>query len=121
MRGDVCCASGQGRNYRWHVADILLDGLDEVTSSEDRFLLVARLEAFVRWQKETSNCLIVTSRVIGYADFPLAIDAIYDHILSDFDDEEIVQFVDKVELSRRARGEGRRFQFVNGGRGRWIP
>ena len=87
---------------------ILLDGLDEVTSSEDRSLLVARLEAFVRWQKETSNCLIVTSRVIGYADFPLAIDGIDHYILSDFDDEEIVQFVDKWSLvaERVARGAG---------------
>lgn len=53
---------------------VLLDGLDEVTSADDRRAVVRQIDSFVERHAAAGNTFIVTSRVAGYGAFPLAAD-----------------------------------------------
>ncbi len=50
---------------------ILLDGLDEIVSSDERRGVVQRLEDFVRRYGNKANRFVITSRIVGYRSAPL--------------------------------------------------
>ncbi|MBM3131386.1 MAG: NACHT domain-containing protein, partial [Chloroflexi bacterium] len=74
-------------------AVILLDGLDEV--QRDRAHLVARVEAFTAEATARGNKVVVTSRVVGYRESPLAPKAWTLFTLLDFDRDAIEEFARK--------------------------
>ncbi len=93
-------------------AVLLLDGLDEVGSVAEREEIRGRVQAFFRrWPKVPA---LVTSRVAGYEDAPLAstgAGACRHLRLAAFDDEDLKQFVAhwyavQEPLDPRARDEG---------------
>lgn len=51
---------------------ILLDGLDEVVSADERRKVVERIEGFIRHHDRKSNRFIITSRIAGYRSSPLS-------------------------------------------------
>jgi formylglycine-generating enzyme required for sulfatase activity len=71
-------------------AVILLDGLDEV--QRDRAHLVAKVEAFARDVAKRGTRVVVTSRVVGYRESPLAPKEWALYTLLDFDRDAIEQF-----------------------------
>jgi energy-coupling factor transporter ATP-binding protein EcfA2 len=75
-------------------AVLLLDGLDEVGRPEDRAAMRDRVLAFCRAYPRTP--LLVTSRIAGYDEAPLAADGgeAFAHLhLADFEDEDLREFV----------------------------
>ena len=74
-------------------AVILLDGLDEVQS--DRAALVQKVEAFAHEAVIRGNRVLVTSRIVGYRDAPLAPNDWVLYTLLDFDDSAIESFTRK--------------------------
>ncbi|MGH8570000.1 MAG: NACHT domain-containing protein, partial [Gammaproteobacteria bacterium] len=75
-------------------AVILLDGLDEVGRPEDRAVMRDRVMAFCRAYPRTP--LLVTSRIAGYDEAPLAADGRegFVHLeLAAFEDEDLREFV----------------------------
>jgi predicted NACHT family NTPase len=50
---------------------VLLDGLDEVVSTDERRGMVRRIEDFVRRHAEKANRFVITSRIAGYSSAPL--------------------------------------------------
>ena len=50
---------------------MLLDGLDEVVSAEERLGVVRQIEDFVRRYGHKTNRFVVTSRIAGYRSAPL--------------------------------------------------
>lgn len=89
-------------------AVILLDGLDEVQA--DRPYLVRLVQDFVAEHAPnpaadpeappvSGNRVVVTSRIVGYADAPLAGPKWRTYTLTDFDRADIEQFVDKWTLA----------------------
>lgn len=51
---------------------ILLDGLDEIVTIEDRIKVVGQIEDFVRRHDHRPNRFVITSRMAGYDSAPLA-------------------------------------------------
>ncbi len=51
---------------------VLLDGLDEIVSADDRRGIVEKIEDFVRRHGQKNNRFIVTSRIAGYRIAPLS-------------------------------------------------
>jgi formylglycine-generating enzyme required for sulfatase activity/energy-coupling factor transporter ATP-binding protein EcfA2 len=80
-------AIAQGR------AVILLDGLDEV--QRDREHVVDKVEVFAREAARLGDKVVVTSRIVGYRESPLAAKDWSLHTLLDFDDGAIEQFASK--------------------------
>jgi|GEM_PF-641144 len=71
---------------------ILLDGLDEIPDASFRMQIVRQIEIFT--QSYPQNRYIVTSRIVGYKDAPLA--AEYQaYTLADFSEEQIKAFTKK--------------------------
>lgn len=71
---------------------ILLDGLDEVVSANDRKLIVERIENFVR--RYPNNRYVVTSRIAGYEKARL--NSQFAHFVTlRFEEEEIEEFIRK--------------------------
>lgn len=77
---------------------ILFDGLDELSAAAERSFVISRVEDFIRWQRPAGNCFIITSRIVGYSDHPLNVDDSSHLLLSDFDDNEVGEFVDRWSL-----------------------
>ena len=50
---------------------VLLDGLDEVVSAEERLGVVRQIEDFVRRHGHKANRFVITSRIAGYRSAPL--------------------------------------------------
>lgn len=50
---------------------ILLDGLDEIVSADERRGVVQRIEDFVRYYGNKANRFVITSRIAGYRSAPL--------------------------------------------------
>ncbi len=72
---------------------ILLDGLDEITSIDDRMRVVRQIEEFVRHHSSVGNRFVITSRVAGYRNARLTGD--YAHYkVQDMDEEQIQHFLD---------------------------
>ncbi|MFE7856321.1 NACHT domain-containing protein [Streptomyces sp. NPDC057403] len=76
-------------------AVFLIDGLDEIISSDDRSFLMSRLEDFMAWQISAGNSFVMTSRIIGYSERPVVVDGLRHFVLADFSDDEIENFVDR--------------------------
>jgi len=74
-------------------AVILLDGLDEVQSN--RAALVGKVEAFAHEALKRGNRVLVTSRLVGYRDAPLAPKDWSLYTLLDFTPEAIETFAEK--------------------------
>ena len=74
-------------------AVILLDGLDEVQSN--RAALVEKVEAFAHEAVKRGNRVLVTSRIVGYRDAPLAPRDWSLYTLLDFTPEAIETFATK--------------------------
>ena len=71
---------------------VLLDGLDEIPDASLRMQIVRQIEIFT--QSYPHNRFIVTSRIVGYKDAPLA--AEYQaYTLEDFNEEQIKNFTKK--------------------------
>ncbi len=52
---------------------ILLDGLDEIVSADDRRSVVRRIEEFVRRYDDVSHRFVISSRLAGYRSAPLGV------------------------------------------------
>ena len=70
---------------------LLLDGLDEVGSRADRLAVARQVEAWVNSYGSRGNRVVVSSRVVGYDEAPLACD-FRAFTLSPFGPEEIERF-----------------------------
>lgn len=91
---------------------VLLDGLDEVVSADDRRKVVERIEDFVRHHGNRPNRFVVTSRRAGYRSAPLG-DPFEHYIVQDMDKAQIRRFLERwcraveaaetPELSQEAR------------------
>ncbi len=86
---------------------ILMDGLDEVRVLKDRHIVVKRVIDFFNFHKQKGNKFILTSRIVGYREVRPNIKGLRECTLVDFDDEEILSFVDKwtVALEKAAKGD----------------
>jgi HEAT repeat protein/energy-coupling factor transporter ATP-binding protein EcfA2 len=71
---------------------ILLDGLDEIPDISIRLQIVRQIENFT--QAYPKNRFIVTSRIVGYKDAPIAAEY-QTFTLADFHDEQIKSFIQK--------------------------
>ncbi len=71
---------------------LLLDGLDEIPDASIRIQIVRQIEAFT--QAYPDNYFIVTSRIVGYREAPLAT-GYQAYTLSDFDEGQIRSFAQK--------------------------
>jgi hypothetical protein len=71
---------------------LLLDGLDEIPDIALRMMIVRQIEMFT--QSYPGNRFIVTSRIVGYREAPLAADY-KTYTLADFDKEQIKTFTEK--------------------------
>jgi len=72
---------------------VLLDGLDEIVSTDDRLHVVRHIEDFVRHHHSMGNRFVITSRIAGYRNARLNGD--YAHYqVQDMDDTQIRHFLD---------------------------
>jgi formylglycine-generating enzyme required for sulfatase activity/energy-coupling factor transporter ATP-binding protein EcfA2 len=92
-------------------AFILMDGLDEVGSNRGQ--VVAQVESFVqRWVADpesnikSGNRMVVTSRFVGYRDYPLVDPRWKTVAISDWNLEEIGQFFSKFTLAAELAWSG---------------
>ncbi len=70
---------------------LLLDGLDEVGSRADRRATIGQVEAWTNSYGSRGNRVVVSSRVVGYDEAPLACD-FHAYTLSPFGPQEIERF-----------------------------
>ncbi len=82
---------------------ILLDGLDEIVSADDRRGIVQKIEEFIRRHDRVSNRFIITSRIAGYNSAPLAEPSVH-YTIQDMDEAQIERFLSRwcpaVEVSQ---------------------
>ena len=71
---------------------ILLDGLDEIVSADDRRGIVEKIEGFINRYDNASNRFIVTSRIAGYRNAPLADPSVH-FTVQDMDNNQIKRFL----------------------------
>jgi HEAT repeat protein/energy-coupling factor transporter ATP-binding protein EcfA2 len=88
---------------------ILLDGLDEIVSADDRRKVTERVEDFVRSYDNRPNRFVITSRRAGYRDAPLSEPFVH-YVVDDMNETQIQRFLEhwcavleSVELSPKAR------------------
>ncbi len=72
---------------------VLLDGLDEVVSADERRAVVKRIEDFIRRYDDQGNRFVITSRVAGYRSAPLASDFAH-YTAQEMDDAQIRRFLE---------------------------
>lgn len=72
---------------------VLLDGLDEIVSADDRRGVVQRIDDFVRHYAPKGNRFIVTSRIAGYRGAPLG-EAFARYTVQDMDETQIRLFLE---------------------------
>jgi hypothetical protein len=73
---------------------LLLDGLDEVGSRTDRLAVARQVEAWANSYGPRGNRVVVTSRIVGYDEAPLAHD-FHAYTLSPFGPEEMERFAEQ--------------------------
>jgi HEAT repeat protein len=73
---------------------VLLDGLDEIVSADDRRGIVQKIEEFVRRHDKVSNRFIITSRIAGYRNAPLAEPFVH-YTVQDMNEEQIRRFLER--------------------------
>lgn len=71
---------------------VMLDGLDEIVSADERRGVAGKIDGFVRRHAEAGNHFIVTSRKAGYRNASLG-GAFEHYTLQDMDDEQIKGFL----------------------------
>lgn len=72
---------------------MLLDGLDEVVHTDDRQMVVRKLEEFVRRYDDVPNRFIITSRGAGYREAPLS-DTFAHYTLQELEERDIRRFLE---------------------------
>ncbi len=73
---------------------ILLDGLDEVKSQEQRNIVVERVQHFICQHAKKGNRVVMSCRIIGYHEVrPPEVEGLRECTLLDFDDAEIADFI----------------------------
>ncbi len=72
---------------------VLLDGLDEIVSADDRRGVVRQIEDFVRRHSDRPNRFVVTSRIAGYRNAPLG-GPFAHYIVQEMDDSQIERFLE---------------------------
>ncbi len=94
-------------------AIVLLDGLDE-GQYQSRPYLVAKIEAFAREAVANGNKVVVTSRIAGYREAPLASRDWTLYTLLDIDQSAAKQFLAKLltAFSKEASSDPRKVQAV---------
>jgi hypothetical protein len=86
---------------------ILIDGLDEVTSPQDRTSVVASITEFVGAQQPRGNRIVCTSRISGYSAAPLAAEFVAVRLL-EMDDATIKRFLGRyVPALERVEAPGK--------------
>jgi HEAT repeat protein len=73
---------------------VLLDGLDEIVSADDRRGVVQRIDDFVRHYAPKGNRFVVTSRSAGYRGAPLG-EAFARYTVQDMDETQIRLFLER--------------------------
>ena len=73
---------------------ILLDGLDEIVSSDIRRKIVKQIEEFVRRHDDAQNRFVVTSRIAGYRSAALLPPFVH-YTVRDMNDEQVQRFLEK--------------------------
>jgi len=73
---------------------LLLDGLDEVGSRAGRLAVARQVEAWANSYGPRGNRVVVTSRIVGYNEAPLACD-FHAHTFNPFGPEEIERFANQ--------------------------
>jgi hypothetical protein len=72
---------------------ILLDGLDEIVSADDRRSVVRRIEEFVRRYDDVSNRFVASSRLAGYRSAPLG-EPFAHYTVQEMNETQIHRFLD---------------------------
>jgi hypothetical protein len=73
---------------------ILLDGLDEIVSADERRGVVERIEDFVRRYGPRANRFVITSRIAGYRSAPLG-EPFAHYTVQDMDETQICHFLER--------------------------
>jgi HEAT repeat protein len=73
---------------------ILLDGLDEIVSADDRRKVVERVEDFILSHDNGSNRFVITSRRAGYRSAPLGGPFIH-YVVEDMNEAQIQRFLER--------------------------
>lgn len=71
---------------------VLMDGLDEIVSTDDRLAVVRQIEDFVRSHSGVPNRFVITSRVVGYRNVRLSGRFIH-YIIQEMNEGQIRQFL----------------------------
>ncbi|MEU8181379.1 HEAT repeat domain-containing protein [Micromonospora sp. NPDC049047] len=117
FQGLECGATGLGDLLRQRLADgsclVLLDGLDEIASADQRRSVVTAVANFVTAHSRPGNRFIVTSRISGYLAAPLP-KPFHAVRLLDMDDPTIATFlssycwqVERAEAPSRSKSAAR--------------
>jgi len=73
---------------------VLLDGLDEIVSADERRGVVQQIEHFVRRHDDRQNRFVITSRVAGYSSAPLG--PPFTHVMiQEMNDAQIHRFLER--------------------------
>ncbi len=73
---------------------VLLDGLDEIVSADERLGVVKHIEDFVRRYADKANRFVVTGRRAGYRSAPLT-EAFTHYMIRDMDEAQIRRFLER--------------------------
>jgi HEAT repeat protein len=73
---------------------VLLDGLDEIVSADERLGVVKQIEDFVRRHAGKANRFVVTSRKAGYRSVPLAEPFVH-YAVQDMDQQQMQRFLNR--------------------------
>lgn len=104
---DLPIAQMLGKALTQGRAILLLDGIDEVRDLAQRHLVVRRVTDFFAFHHRKGNKFILTSRIVGYREVRPLVEGIVECTLTDFEEKDIEDFVDKwtKALERAARGD----------------
>jgi hypothetical protein len=73
---------------------ILLDGLDEIVSADERLGVVKQIEDFVRRHDNNSNRFVITSRIAGYRSTPLG-EPFTQYTVREMDETQMHRFLER--------------------------
>lgn len=73
---------------------VLLDGLDEIVSADERSGVVRQIEDFVRRHGSKGNRFVVTSRIAGYANVPLG-EPFKHYTIREMNETQIQRFLER--------------------------
>ncbi len=73
---------------------ILLDGLDEIVSADERRGVVRRIEDFVHHYENRGNRFVITSRIAGYRSAPLGTPFVH-FTVKEMNDKQIRKFLER--------------------------